>query len=79
MEKVASEQVVQKDKFVKYEYVLREFHNNIEQLKLHSLSTDLHLESSLPLQIASLAFDVASPMVMKKQFPKFRSSFKKRI
>ena len=64
---------------MKYEHVLREFHTNIEQLKLHSLSTDLHLETSLPLQMASLAFDCVNPIVMKKQFPKFRKAFKARI
>ena len=36
-------------KFGIYEKVLVEFNTNIDELKTHCLTTDLHLESSLPL------------------------------
>jgi hypothetical protein len=58
---------------------LSEFNINIEALKTHCLATDLHLESALPLQIASIAFDVGIGAIMKKQYPKYRSNFKMRI
>ena len=69
----------QQNKFEVFERVVSEFNINIEALKTHALSTDLHLESSLPLQIASIAFEVGQGTIMKKQFPKFRKNFKKRI
>lgn len=58
---------------------MSEFNINIEALKTHALSTDLHLESTLPIQIASIAFDVGLGTIMKKQFPKYRTNFKKRV
>ena len=48
-------------------------------MKTHALSTDLHLESTMPLQIASIAFEVSIGTIMKKQYPKFRKNFKKRL
>lgn len=62
-----------------YERIMSEFHLNIEALKTHSLSTDLHLESTLPLQIASISFQVGMGSITKKQFPKFRKNFKARL
>ena len=58
---------------------MSEFNLNIEALKTHCLATDLHLESTLPLQIASISFEVGLGAIMKKQFPKYRNNFKKRI
>ena len=37
------------NKFGFFERVAAEFHLNIEALKTHALTTDLHLESSLPI------------------------------
>ena len=38
-----------KNKFDFFERVSAEFHLNIEALKTHALTTDLHLESALPI------------------------------
>ena len=38
-----------KNKFDFFERVSTEFHLNIEALKTHALTTDLHLESALPI------------------------------
>ena len=70
---------LQKKKFEIFERISSEFQINIEALKTHALSTDLHLESSLPIQIAAIAFDVSIGAIMKKQYPKFRNNFKKTL
>lgn len=53
-------------KFTVFEAVTSEFNVNIEALKTHALSTDMHLESTLPIQVASIAFDVGLGTIMKK-------------
>lgn len=70
---------LQSRKFEVFERVMSEFQINIEALKTHALSTDLHFESSLPLQIASIAFDVGIGAIMKKQYPKFRKHFRNHL
>ena len=67
------------EKFSKYEKIANEFNRHIEALKTHCLTTDLHLESTLPLQIASISYEVSSSLVKKKDYYKFRNNFKKRI
>ena len=49
-----------------YERIMSEFHLNIEAIKTHCLSTDLHLESTLPLQIAAISFEVGLGAIVKK-------------
>ena len=58
-------------KFALLERVTSEFSINIEALKTHALTTDLHLESTLPLQTASIAFEIGLGSITKKQFGKF--------
>lgn len=41
--------IIMDKKFELFERVMSEFNLNIEALKTHALSTDLHLESTLPL------------------------------
>ena len=41
--------IIMDKKFELFERVMCEFNLNIEALKTHALSTDLHLESTLPL------------------------------
>ena len=67
------------DKFKSYEKIANEFNKHIEALKTHCLTTDLHLESALPLQVASISYEVCSSLVKKKDYYKFRNNFKKRI
>ena len=69
----------QGQKFEIFERVSSEFMINIEALKTHALATDLHLESTMPLQIASIAFEVGIGAIIKKQYPKFRNNFRKRV
>ena len=58
--------VKQNKKFEIFERVASEFQINIEALKTHALSTDLHLESALPLQIASISYEVGIGAILKK-------------
>ena len=67
------------EKFGHYEKIANEFNKHIEALKTHCLTTDLHLESTLPLQIASISYEVSSSLVKKKDYYKYRNNFKKRI
>ena len=62
-----------------FQKLANEFHKNIEGLKTHSLVTDLHLEAYLPIQVASIAYDVSSGAVVKKNYPKFRQNFRKKL
>ena len=66
-------------KFIHYEKIANEFNKHIEALKTHCLTTDLHLESTLPLQVASISYEVCSSLVKKKDYYKFRNNFKKRV
>ena len=79
LKELKAEFATQCKKFEIFEKVSSEFQINIEALKTHALATDLHLEATIPMQIASISFEVGIGAIMKKQYPKFRNNFRKRL
>jgi hypothetical protein len=52
-----------------------EWQSHIDALKAHALLTDLHLESFLPFQIASISFELCHSFVKRKPQAKLRERF----
>ena len=59
-------------KFESQHEILLQFAAHIEALKSHCLMTDLHLEGYLPLQVASLSYDICKGLVSKNNAEKFK-------
>ena len=54
--------------------------DSIDALKRYALVTDLHLEAYLPLQTASIAFDVVRGVSQKeKAYTKFKKYFSTKV
>ena len=51
----------------------------IANLKTFSLATDLHLEAYLPLQCATIAYEVGKAMVPKERNEKYKRHFMKNL
>ena len=66
-------------KFEAQHNVLLDFAENIESLKTYALVTDLHLEAYLPMQIATIAFDVGKGIIQKNKAEKYERHFAKNV
>lgn len=62
-------------KFESQHEILLQFAENIEAIKSHALMTDLHLEAYLPVQMASLTYEICKSLVSKENAPKFQQNF----
>lgn len=54
-------------------------HENIKCLKSHSTITDLHMETFIPMQTATIAYEVAKGLAPKKKIDRFYKHFCNRI
>lgn len=66
-------------KFESQHDLLLQFSEHIEALKSHSLSTDLHFEAYLPLQTATIAYEISKGIVANNRIEKFQSHFATKI
>jgi hypothetical protein len=66
-------------KFESQHDILLQFAENIEAVKSHALTTDLHLEAYLPLQMATLCYDICKGIVSKANTPKFQTYFASKV
>ena len=66
-------------KFDEQHHVLMEFVEQIESFKTYALVNDLHMEAYLPMQMASVAYQVGMGLTKRETQTKYEKHFTKTV
>ena len=66
-------------KFIEHHEVIVKLSETMESLKTYTIVNDLHLEAYLPLQVATIAFDVAKGLAHKKDLERYKKYFATKV
>ena len=66
-------------KFIEHHEVIVKLSETMESLKTYTIVNDLHLEAYLPLQVATIAFDVGKGLAHKKDLERYKKYFATKV